>query len=63
MTDRKLKPLIEDAIKRLEKLEEEYIKREEKDKAFLEAHIATTNSLINRADRLLAKATAVKKKT
>ena len=60
LTDRKLKPLIEDAIKRLEKLEEEYLKREEKDKAFLEAHIATTNSLIDKADRLLAKATAIK---
>ena len=60
LTDRKLKPLIEDAIKRLEKIEEEHIKREEKDKAFLEAHIATTNSLIDEADRLLAKATAVK---
>ena len=60
LTDRKLKPLMEDAIERLEKLEEEYIKREEKDKAFLEAHIAMTNSLIDKADRLLAKATAVK---
>ena len=63
LTDRKLKPLIEDAIKRLEKLEEEYIKREEKDNAFLQAHIATTNSHIVEADRLLAKATAVKRKT
>lgn len=32
LTDRKLKPLIEDSIKRLEKLEEEHIKKEEKEK-------------------------------
>ena len=32
LTDRKLKPLIEDSIKRLEKLEEEHVKKEEKDK-------------------------------
>ena len=62
LTDRKLKPLIEDSIKKLEKLEEEHIKREEKDKAFLEAHIATTNSLIEKADRLLAKAATAKRK-
>ena len=62
LTERKLKPLIEDSIKRLEKLEEEHIKREEKDKAFLEAHIATTNSLIKKADKLLAKAANAKRK-
>lgn len=63
LTKRKLKPLIERSIRELEKREEEHIKREEKDKAFLEAHIDTTNSLVEKADKLLAeKAVNAKRK-